>query len=279
MSQHHLRVSLVAALSVVSFMAAPAFLSADHSWLDYHWPRTTNPVTITLGDNTSGAWLENAAVTAAGSPAVYIDAAAIDWNDPPPEYDQVINVVVGAGMANSRNCKSVSGRVEVCNSRYGNNGWLGIAQIWVSGSHIQKGVVKLNDTYFETPAYNSPAWRQFVMCQEVGHTFGLDHQDEGFGNSNLGSCMDYTDDPTRDDGLGDNLHLNAHDFEELEQIYAHADAPSGGGGGGRGRGGLQSQPGDAGEWGRLVRDRGRGAVYVADLGVGNRLVTFVLWAN
>ncbi len=33
------------------------------------------------------------------------------------------------------------------------------------------------------------------MCQEIGHDFGLDHQDENFNNPNLGTCMDYTNDP------------------------------------------------------------------------------------
>ena len=281
MSQHRLRTSLVAALGAVSFVAAPALVKADHSWGGYHWARTTNPVTITLGDNTSGVWHQSGAVTADGSPAVYIDAAAIDWNDPPAEFSQVINPVVGAGLTNPKNCKAVSGRVEVCNSHYGFNGWLGVAQIWVSGSHIQQGTVKLNDSYFDTADYDSPVWRQFVICQEVGHTFGLDHQNETFDDSNLGTCMDYTNDPSRDDGLGNNLHPNAHDFEELELVYAHSDTPTGGGGGGggRGRSGLQGQSGDASEWGRLVRDSRRGSVYVADFGFGDRLVTFVLWAN
>jgi hypothetical protein len=95
--------------------------------------------------------------------------------------------------------------------------------------------------------------------------------------------MDYTDDPAGDDDQLDNLHPNGHDFEELAEIYNnHTDAPpsgGGGGGGGRGRGGAQSEPGDASEWGRLVRESERGAVYLADLGLGNRVITFVLWAN
>lgn len=37
--------------------------------------------------------------------------------------------------------------------------------------------------------------RCLVTCQEVGHTFGLDHRDENFDNGNLGTCMDYTNDP------------------------------------------------------------------------------------
>ena len=49
-----------------------------------------------------------------------------------------------------------------------------------------------------------------VMCQEVGHDFGLDHQDENFNNPNLGTCMDYTNDPST------NQHPNAHDYEELD---------------------------------------------------------------
>ena len=60
------------------------------------------------------------------------------------------------------------------------------------------------------------------MCQEVGHTFGLDHQDEDFFNPNIGTCMDYTTDP---DGtiLGQlsNEHPNQHDYDMLKSIYAH----------------------------------------------------------
>ena len=50
-----------------------------------------------------------------------------------------------------------AGRMEVCNGSYGSTGWLGIAQIWLtSGSHITQATTKLNDTYFDTPAYNTP---------------------------------------------------------------------------------------------------------------------------
>ena len=56
------------------------------------------------------------------------------------------------------------------------------------------------------------------MCQEVGHTFGLDHQDENFNNANLGTCMDYTNDPST------NQHPNKHDYDELITIYSHLDS-------------------------------------------------------
>src|SRR5688572_31754287 len=52
-------------------------------------------------------------------------------------------------------CRPTAGRIEVCNAAYGNNGWLGIAQIWISGAHITQGTTKLNDTYFNTDTYNT----------------------------------------------------------------------------------------------------------------------------
>ena len=59
-----------------------------------------------------------------------------------------------------QNCRATLGRVEVCNGNYGNTGWLGIAGIYLSGTHITKGYVKVNDTYFNTATYNTPEWRQ-----------------------------------------------------------------------------------------------------------------------
>src|SRR5262249_8331454 len=139
----------------------------------------------------------------------------------------VLDTIVVPGQTNSRNCRPKSGTVQVCNNTYGNNGWLGIAQIWVSGSHITQGTVKLNDTYFNTPDYNTTAWRQLVACQEIGHTFGLDHQDENFSNPNLGTCMDYTNDPDGTIyGQLDNTHPNQHDYDELVTIYSHKDSTS-----------------------------------------------------
>ncbi|MDZ4225879.1 MAG: hypothetical protein U1C66_00110, partial [Patescibacteria group bacterium] len=171
----------------------------------YHWARTANPFTLQLGDNVSSTWDS------------YLNTASTDWTQ-----SSVLDTSVVAGKAGSR-CNAQTGRVEVCAKKYGKNGWLGIAQIWISGNHITKGLVKMNDTYFLTSAYNKASWRAMVMCQEIGHTFGLGHQDEGFYNPNLGSCMDYTNDPARNDGLGNNLKPNAHDYDVLEQIYAHLD--------------------------------------------------------
>lgn len=175
--------------------------------------------------------------------------------------------------------------MEVCNAAYGSNGWLGIASIWVKGDHITQGTVKMNDTYFNTATYNTSAWRQFVVCQEIGHMFGLDHQDITFNNSNLGTCMDYTNDP---DGTLynqlNNEHPNTHDYDELSTIYAHLDAFISSLGKISSSGAMNVadiDTSDRSEWGKAIRASrdGRSSLYERDLGNGQKVFTFVIWAN
>ena len=248
------RVSLIGIAAITMALLAPGLASANHSWGGYHWARTANPFTLKLGDNVSGPWDANLAT------------ASSDWT-----ASSVLNTTIVAGSTRPRNCKPTTGRVEVCNASYGNTGWLGVAGISITGgTHITKAYVKLNDTYFNTATYNTPAWRNLVMCQEVGHTFGLDHQDENFNNVNLGTCMDYTSNP------GTNQHPNAHDYQQLETIYAHLDSTTTVGAIAPGGSGAA----DAADWGQLVRTSpdGRLSTFVKDLGAGQLIVTFVIWA-
>ena len=53
-----------------------------------------------------------------------------------------------AGTTNAKNCKAVPGTIQVCNSRYGQTQWLGIASIWLSGGHISQGTTKVNNGEF-----------------------------------------------------------------------------------------------------------------------------------
>ncbi|MEK9171824.1 MAG: hypothetical protein AAB782_01135 [Patescibacteria group bacterium] len=255
------------ALSLGSF-ASVAF--ANHSWGGYHWARTSNPFTLKVGDNVSSVW------------DPYLNEAISDWS-----VSSILDLTKVTGSTKPRTCKAKTGQIEVCSERYGNTGWLGIAQIWVSGLHITKAITKVNDTYFNTATYNTPAWRRLVMCQEIGHDFGLDHQDENFTNANLGSCMDYTNDP---DGPPSNEHPNAHDFEEIEAIYAHLDSTttigqSASGPGKRaGANGVDDQDIDLDNpstWGKAVKQdaRGKNSLYVRDLGKGEKVFTFVTWVQ
>jgi hypothetical protein len=261
--------ALAALLALVAFSPAA---QANHSWNGYHWARQSNPFTLRLGDNVSSKW------------DPYLSTTSTDWSK-----STVLDARIVAGLANPNTCGPTSGRVEVCNGAYGNNGWLGIAQVWVSGKHITQGTTKMNDTYFNTAKYNTTAWRNLVMCQEVGHTLGLDHQDEVSNNANLGTCMDYTNDPNGGAGGASatdpsNQHPNQHDYEELALVYSHLDGGTTVGSTSAAsamppaasRDDLNSRA----EWGQKIRESGEGKVQVwmHRFGGANKMFTFVIRA-
>ena len=190
-----------------------------------------------------------------------------------------IRVIVRAPMTAEKLAK-----IRSCNAEYGKNGWLGIAQIWLySDGTIAQGTAKMNDSYFNSAPYNTAAWKQMVVCQEIAHDFGLDHQDENSNNANLGSCMDYTNDP--DGGAGGasssdpaNTHPNSHDYQQLDVIYGGSVSSSAGS---SLPAAAQGQFNERAEWGRLVRSSadGRLQVFERDLGAGSKVLTHVVWAE
>jgi hypothetical protein len=249
------RIALAAAVAIPAAMIAGPVL-ANHAWSNYHWIRTTAQITVPVGDNVDARW-DSALATAVS-----------DWNQ-----STVIQSPLVPGSANPKNCRAVAGTIQVCNSKYGNTGWLGIASISLSGGHISQGTTKLNDTYFDTAQYNSPAWRALVTCQEVGHDYGLGHQDEAFNNPNLNTCMDYTNSPAS------NQHPNAHDYEQLLLIYNHLEAAFAVGG--SGAAGAAADVGDTpAEWGRAIEfdAHGRPNVFERIDGPGRKTLTHVFWA-
>ncbi|HXG75233.1 MAG TPA: hypothetical protein VNJ53_01555 [Gaiellaceae bacterium] len=257
-----MRKALTLTALAVAAVAIVGTALANHSWGSYHWTRTSSEVTLAVGDNVSSSWDS------------YLNGAIADWNP-----STVVELSKVSGGTSPSSCQPTAGRIEACNAAYGNTGWLGIAQIWVSGGHITQATTKVNDTYFATATYNTPAWRALVMCQELAHDFGLDHQDENFSNANLGSCMDYTNDP--DGGAGgasssdpSNEHPNAHDFEQLLAIYSHTD---GSGGGGKPCRGKKCPNAHENAPPLAQASRANGSVYVDDLPNGGRRVTHVFW--
>jgi hypothetical protein len=148
---------------------------------------------------------------------------------------------------------------------------VGLASINIAGgTHITAGTTKLNDTYFTVPQYNTPDERAHVMCQEIGHDFGLGHTSED--GSSQQTCMDYSTDPN-------STSPNAHDYAQLESIYAHVDTTSTVGTTSPSK--LPRVGEDPSTWGKLVhtsRD-GRHATYVRNFGGGNAVVTEVSWAD
>ncbi len=189
---------VTAAAAVSAVAAAPA--SAGHAWGSYHWATASNPFIVGLDNNlTTLGWQQLG------------KSSSMDWS-----ASVVLDAVLTDPKGDNKRCKASGGRVEVCNGKYGRNGWLGLAQIWLSGSHITEATAKMNDTYLASSSYNDVN-RQHVLCQEVGHTFGLGHQDES--GADLNTCMDYA--KTLDNPIPD-----AHDYEQLELIYNHGGESS-----------------------------------------------------
>lgn len=245
----------IATLVALAATASPA--AANHSWNGYHWARTANPFTVPLGDNFSTSW------------DPFLSTASSDWSQ-----SSVMDTAIQPGNGSGKRCRPTSGTVQVCNGSYGRNGWLGLAQIWITGTHITQGAVKVNDTYFAMAAYNYSTEKLHVVCQEVGHTFGLGHQDES--GISLNTCMDYYHNTSETDTLS--THPNQHDYDELALIYSHLDSFSTVGATGAGAGAGFGAPDGEDDGTPPGASPERGSWYVQDLGGGRRLLTHVYWA-
>ena len=271
------RRSLLAALAtglVIAGFSSAAI--ATHSWGGYHWARTTPQFTLKLGDNmTTADWKAHLAQTSS------------DWNSPlliGPTVTTPLLTSIVAGTAGKR-CSMVAGTTQVCNGTYGSTGWLGLASINISGTHITQGTAKMNDTYFSTATYNNPNERLHVVCQEVAHTFGLDHQSTT--GSSLNTCMDYFSNTGANATSTLSTKPNLHDFDELNLIYSHLDSsgtvlqlaaavaamsqgPSAA---------NRDISDDPQSWGQLVRQsaNGRSSHYERENGDGSKNATHVFW--
>jgi hypothetical protein len=250
--------------SAVAIFAAIAYSS--HSWNGYHWARTRNPFTLKVADNlTSSVW------------RFHLAQASKDWNS----GNTPVMTAIIAGPSGNNRCTMVAGTVQVCNGTYGNTDWLGLASINLATGtkYITQGSVKLNDSYFDTATYNNPNERQHVVCQELAHTFGLDHQSTS--GISLNTCMDYFSNT----GAYANSMLsttpNRHDFDQLNLIYQQLDntttvaatAPM-----------VLPAPevtDDPNSWGRLVSQssNGRNSTYERYTSNGCKTITHVYWTE
>jgi hypothetical protein len=206
------RRSIVFAAGLLAIGVLVNVASASHSWGGYHWARTTPQFTLQLGNNLSAGW------------QTHLSNASSDWNSPQSfgAASTPLLTAIVAGQS-KRRCSMVAGTTQVCDGTYGNNGWLGLASIYITGGvHITQGSAKMNDTYFDSSTYNNPNEKQHVMCQEIAHTFGLDHQSTD--GRSLNTCMDYFSNTGANATSTLSTRPNPHDFDELNIIYAHLDS-------------------------------------------------------
>lgn len=196
---HQIVAAVFAAALLLAPLASLAPTAATPSSGGFHWARKSSEFTLQVGSNLDGPW-----------PSILREVVA-DWN----KGDTVTFQVVGGGT-NPQECQPVTGRVEVCNWRYGTQeGWLGLARLYFNdrGDHIESATVQMNDSFFDTNSeYSNDAARRHTMCHELGHTPGLDHV-------STESCMNDSQ-----FAVFNNLLPINKDFNQLARIYNHKDS-------------------------------------------------------
>jgi len=128
-----------------------------------------------------------------------------EWNSGSDAVDlQVERIEV------DESCIEERGYLKVCNSNYGPNNWRGLNEVLLEDGYIVASAAKLNEYYLE---YAGDDRRQYTMCHEIGHGLGLGHTDESYNNTDLGNCMDYTNNPENNKTPDDT------NFETLRNMY------------------------------------------------------------
>ena len=172
------------AIGVLLFGATVA--SADHSWNNYHFPSYN--LSPTVVDSTSSSLYK-------------VPLAVEEWFNLGTDIQPVITTASKGDIT-----------VKEAFSPF----WLGLARVFLDGDHITKAEVKLNTRLLNS--YGEAA-ADHVLCQELGHVLGLDHNRDGDdGGLPDDSCMN---DQTT---LGLYTNPNSHDTDQLNLIYdGHVD--------------------------------------------------------
>jgi len=174
---------LIGALAVATVLGAVAVARADHSWNGYHWsssnlsPTVVNKTTSSLYD---------------------VPAGVAEWDGLGTPIQPTLTT-------------ATKGKITVSESS--SVFWLGLARIFIDANgHITKGEVKLNTRLLRS--YGAAA-AEHVLCQELGHVLGLDHN-----RTETDTCMN------DQAPLGSAVSPNAHDKDQLNLIYSHVDTSS-----------------------------------------------------
>lgn len=136
------------------------------------------------------------------------DQAILDWDNGVPDALTLSTQYMNYDAV----CDFQDGIMKVCNKDYGENGWKGLNEYMVTSNDvIINSRAKMNEYYLSAASADE---RQYVMCHEIGHGFGLAHTDESFINANQGNCLDYTNNFSQEQ-----IQPGLVNYERLEEKY------------------------------------------------------------
>jgi hypothetical protein len=143
----------------------------------------------------------------------YFTESIADWSASPS-----LSITTSERKGSEDSCMHRSGVMTVCNAEYGKTQWSGLNEYsyYIPEGSDKKYIISsmaiMNDSYLNG---KSDAEKLYVMCHEIGHGYGLQHRDIDLGNTNLGTCMDYTS------NFVNTSKPDAVDFQALFEIYGN----------------------------------------------------------
>lgn len=142
----------------------------------------------------------------------YFDAAVQDWDSGTPDALTLSSQVASVP---DPDCGIVDGVLKMCNNDFGKTGWMGVNNVVQFDNLIAGSVGMMNDYYFGT---HDDAKRQYTMCHEMGHGFGLPHTDTLMWNLNKRNCLDYTNRPKT------NTRPGTVNYQRLANVYGTVES-------------------------------------------------------
>jgi hypothetical protein len=136
------------------------------------WARTTEQLPVQINENMNDEWRGP------------LQSAIAGWNT-----SDRINSSLSYGFSDRSRCSGVNGTIQICSASFGQNDWLAMARVVISGDRIAYGIAKLNDSYFDASPYINQDWRRWTMCRILGHLYGAPARDDNLNVQAVSSCM------------------------------------------------------------------------------------------
>jgi hypothetical protein len=191
----------------------PAPISSQASEERAHWSYSQMPVTVNLQNHASAGWQR------------YLKSNGELWG-----AAKTVNFDITESSP-SEDCEILPGKMSFCSWNEA-DGWLS-QMTYIQGPnnpHLVATAVAVNDAYLvnRNSPYASDAWRNYVLCQSIGWTMGMQFSFEPLdGPRSVESCMNAYATPKAVEKM---QKPDAGDISDLIKLYGHeheaANAPT-----------------------------------------------------